>query len=174
MIKALTKLAMSVILATGLIYPPAAMAAPQSVSIPISVTVRGETCKFAVSSQAFTLADIGVLHLQNYTYSQNIIDVPVSIDCSFSGLSSIKIKVTGTPHPQNNTFYNNTGAAKGVGLSFMNTSYTALAYGTTVSVPLTNEKGNYNFKAGYHRVTPTAPLSGGSFASSVTLTFMYD
>ncbi|WP_312625186.1 fimbrial protein [Scandinavium sp.] len=173
MMKALTKLAMSVILATGLIYPPAAMAVPQSVSIPISVTVLAETCEIDVSSQVFTLADVGVLHLQDWVF-RNAIDVPVSINCLDTGRSSIKIKVTGATESRNILFYKNTGTAKGVGLSFMNSYYSSIMTGETISVPLTNERGNYNFKAAYHRIAPDEPISGGSFASSVTLTVMYD
>lgn len=153
-----------------------------SVAVNITITVTAPTCEFDKLSDTVQLDTVRV---EDFTKGDRIVgikDVPVSITCN--NLDAVKIKATGvpayssrSPAVTDTTLFHNTGTAKNIGLAFMDASNNPLSSAdgnNSVVVTPTEGKTTYVFKAGYGAIQAGGGVSGGSFQSSVNLTFNYE
>lgn len=166
------------VMAGGLLWQPPAGAVNPTATITISGTVVSKTCTFdEATPPTVVLSDIGAREFTD-TAAKKVVNVPVAITCGAGVAQTVQIVPTGTADTADTTAFKNTGASTGVALRFMDASDNALLPNGTktvsVSLPGTGErKGAYTFKAGYVATAPGA-VSGGNFASVVTLSFNYN
>ncbi|RHH96550.1 type 1 fimbrial protein [Enterobacter cloacae] len=162
-----------------------------STTITLTINVTARTCQFDKTSQS---VELNPVRTEDFLNASNVIaikEVPVGISCS-SNVDTVKIKVKGTAAYFSTNegggvggigipdLFKNTGTAKNIGLAFMDkdeNSLISMPAGSSgsdhVVVELENGQATYVFKAGY-RAMSDFPVTGGSFASSVNLTFDYD
>lgn len=151
-------------------------------TITLTINVTARTCQFDKASQSVELAPVRV---EDFMHTSGIFahkEVPVGISCS-SNIDTVKINVKGEPAQSDNNvvhpaLFRNTGSAKNIGLAFMDKNKKQISSvagdGDSVEVELENGKATYLFWAGYGALTGIPHVSGGSFASSVNLTFDYE
>lgn len=153
-------------------------------TITVTINVKGRTCQFDKTSDSITLETV---RIEDFFHTSGIIgikDVPVSINCT-NNVDTVKIKASGKPATYDDSggatdagFFHNDGSAKHIGLAFMDKDGKQISsIGTSnnhVVVPLKNGKATYVFKAGYGALSEARYISGGSFQSSVNLTFDYE
>ncbi|MGT3828533.1 fimbrial protein [Enterobacter kobei] len=157
-------------------------------AINITINVKARTCQFDKASQTVELSPVRVGDFVNTLQVIAVKEVPVGIKCS-SSVDTVKIKVSGTPayfatDPVGGSLipnlFRNTGTAKNIGLAFMDKNSKPLSAIEEsgggidyVAVEPENGQATYVFKAGYQAMSDY-PVTGGTFASSVNLTFDYD
>jgi P pilus assembly protein, pilin FimA len=166
----------SLAVAGGLLWQPLVKAANPTAVITLTGTVVSRTCTFDETVASVVLDDINPREFTDGSMKKAR-DVVVGITCG-SGVSSVKIVPTGTADAADTTAFKNTGASTGVALRFTNASGSTLLPGGTSSVQVTpsgtaEKTGSYTFKAGYVATAPGA-VTGGNFASMVTLNFNYE
>jgi len=158
-------------------------------NIDITINVTGRTCQFSKATDTIQLEPVRV---EDFIHTSRIIgikEVPVSISCS-NNVDTVKIHVKGEPAYFNNGsapstlhtgLFQNTGTARHIGLAFMdkdNKQMSSVNDGNSVVVTLENGEATYVFKAGYGALVYSdmggaQHVTGGSFQSSVHLTFDY-
>ncbi|HEQ3521845.1 TPA: type 1 fimbrial protein [Citrobacter freundii] len=143
-------------------------------TITITGRVRDATCSFDKSDYPLTLADVSP---SDFTGVGVINQTKLVVDLSCGpDASGVKIKVSGSPDPTQNSVFANKGDATGVGIQVRDQKGNIMlpagsSTADTLVVDNSTYKATYSFYIGYEKVGSS--VTGGSVSTVLNLVFDY-